>query len=145
MKSLYKHTETIFEKITSVSIAIMGNPITFVIAVITVLVFWVSNKDLYLQDLQEFIRDTISGLTFLSLFIIQKSFNRFSATLHLKVNELVASNEGANNSVINVEQKTEHEIKALSKEYDEMAEIAEQAKIADIAEIAEQNDIVGFN
>ena len=55
-------------------------------------------------------------------FIIQKSFNRFSASLHLKVNELVASHEPASNSVINAEEKTEHEITQLSKEYTELAE-----------------------
>jgi len=38
------------------------------------------------------------------------------------VNELVASNESASNSVINAEEKTEHEITELSKEYVELAE-----------------------
>jgi len=57
--------------------------------------------------------------SFLSLFIIQKSFNRFSASLHLKVNELVASHEPASNSVLNAEEKTEQEISQLTKEYSE--------------------------
>jgi low affinity Fe/Cu permease len=56
------------------------------------------------------------------LFIIQKSFNKFSGSLHLKVNELVSSHEPANNSVINAEGKTEREITELSKEYSELAE-----------------------
>ena len=56
------------------------------------------------------------------MFIIQKSFNRFSVSLHLKVNELVASHEPASNSVINAEEKTEYEIAKLSKEYVELAE-----------------------
>jgi low affinity Fe/Cu permease len=75
--------------------------------------------------------DLILGVTFLSLFIIQKSFNRFSASLHLKVNELVASHEQANNSVINLEQKTEAEIKELTKEYTELAEIIEEKILPD--------------
>jgi low affinity Fe/Cu permease len=54
--------------------------------------------------------------------IIQKSFNRFFASLHLKVNELVASHEPASKSVINAEEKTEHEISKLSKEYVGLAE-----------------------
>jgi len=37
----------------------------------------------------------------------------------------VASNETASNTVINIEEKTEHEIAELSKEY---AELAEHAK-----------------
>jgi low affinity Fe/Cu permease len=103
---------------------ILGNSITFIVAVGTVL-FWLTNKRFYTEDIHYKIGDVILGVTFLSLFVIQKSFNRFSASLHLKVNELVASHETASNTVINIEEKTEHEIAELSKEY---AELAEQAK-----------------
>ena len=78
-----------------------------------------------MQDIHYCIGDVILGVAFLSLFIIQKSFNRFSASIHLKVNELVASDELANNAVLNAEEKTELEIIILSKEY---AELAEQVK-----------------
>ena len=78
-----------------------------------------------MQDIHYCIGDVILGVAFLSLFIIQKSFNRFSASLHLKVNELIASHEFASNAVIHAEEKTEQEINILSKEY---AEIVEQAK-----------------
>ena len=77
------------------------------------------------------IGDLILGVTFLSLFIIQKSFNRFSASLHLKVNELVASHEPASNAVINIEQKTEAEITELSKEYAELVVEVEKIKEAE--------------
>jgi low affinity Fe/Cu permease len=124
MKSIYVHTERGFEKLASIAIAILGNSITFIIALITVIA-WLSNKRFYTEDIHYRIGDVILGVTFLSLFIIQKSFNRFSASLHLKVNELVASHETASNAVISIEEKTEHEITELSKEY---AELAEQAK-----------------
>jgi low affinity Fe/Cu permease len=124
MKNIYKHTERGFEKLTSIATAILGNSITFIIALCTV-IFWLSNKRFYRQDIHYSIGDVILGVTFLSLFIIQKSFNRFSGSLHLKVNELVASHEPASNVVINVEGRTEHEIAELSKEY---AELAKRAK-----------------
>jgi low affinity Fe/Cu permease len=124
MKNIYKHMERGFEKLTSVAIAILGNSITFIIALCTV-IFWLANKKFYVQDIHYCIGDVILGVAFLSLFIIQKSFNRFSASLHLKVNELVASHELANNAVMNAEEKTEHEIIILTKEY---AELAEQVK-----------------
>ena len=120
MKNFYRHTENGFEKLASVAIAILGNSITFILALCTV-IFWLSNKQFYLQDIHSSIGDIILGIAFLSLFIIQKSFNRFSASLHLKVNELVSSHEPAKNAVINIEGKTEHEITELSKEYAEMA------------------------
>jgi low affinity Fe/Cu permease len=121
MKKLYRYTERGFEKLVSVAIAVFGNSVTFIIAFCIVL-FWLSNKQFYMQDIHDIIGDLILGVAFLSLFIIQKSFNRFTASLHLKINELIASHEPANNTVINVETKTEHEINELSKEYTELAE-----------------------
>src|ERR1035437_9936442 len=125
MKNIYRHIERGFEKLVSVAIATLGNSITFIIALCTV-IFWLCNQEFYTQNIHASIGDVILGVAFLNLFIIQKSFNRFSASLHLKVNELVASHEPASNAVINAEEKTEQEITQLTKEY---IELAEQVKI----------------
>ncbi len=127
MRSAYGHIERAFEKLTSVATAILGNSIAFIIALCTV-IFWLTNKKFYTQDIHSSIGDVILGVTFLSLFIIQKSFVHFAASLHLKVNELVASHESASNAVINAEEKTEDEITELSKEYDELAAQIKQDK-----------------
>lgn len=124
MKNVYSHSEKIFERLVTFATIILGNSITFILALCLVLFWWINNL-FTTQDLHQIIGDIIFGTTFLSLFIIQKSFNRFSGSLHLKVNELVSSHEPANNSVINAEEKTEREITELSKEY---AELAEQVK-----------------
>lgn len=118
---IYIFTEHVFEKLTSLATLILGNSITFILALCLVLFWWI-NILCNLPDIHTFIGDIIFGTTFLSLFIIQKSFNRFSSSLHLKINELVSSNESANNAVINAEEKTEREISQLSKEYSEIAE-----------------------
>ena len=127
MKRFYRHMETGFESLTSIAIAILSNSITFFIALCTI-IYWLGNKKFYDQDIHNSIGDVILGIAFLSLFVIQKSFNRFSASLHLKVNELVASNKTANNAVLNSEGKTELEINELSKEYVELAELLKQEK-----------------
>ncbi|MBF8296714.1 MAG: hypothetical protein HW389_3259 [Bacteroidetes bacterium] len=124
MRHLYKHTERGFEKLTSLATSILGNSITFIIALLTV-IFWLSNERFYTQDIHACIGDVILSVTFLFLFIIQRSFTHFSAGLHLKVNELVSSHKAARNAVMNAEQKTEDEITELSKEY---ADLAEQTK-----------------
>ena len=127
MKIIYNHAETIFEKLTSTASAILGNALTFLLALCTV-IFWLTNKRFYTQDIHQSIGDVILGITFLSLFIIQKGFNRFSASLHLKLNELVASHEPASNLVINSENKTEKEITELSKEYTELHQQAKKGE-----------------
>ena len=121
MKNVYRQIEKGFEKLTSYAIAILGNSISFILALVLV-IFWLTDKQFFKQDIHYCIGDIILGVAFLSLFIIQKSFNRFSKSLHLKVNELVASHEPANNAVIHVEEKTEHEINLLSKEFSELVE-----------------------
>ena len=121
MKNIYRNTEKRFEKLATFAIAILGNSITFILALCLV-IFWLSNKQFYSQDIHSSIGDIILGVTFLSMFIIQKTANRFAASIHLKVNELVSSHEPASNLVINLENKTEDEISKLSKEYHELPE-----------------------
>jgi len=116
-----------FERLTSYAIAILGNSITFMIALCTV-IYWLSNKRFFIQDIHSQIGDVLLGVAFLSLFIIQKSFNRFSASLHLKVNELIASHEPASNLVMNAEEKTERELNILSKEYVDLIELVKENK-----------------
>lgn len=124
MKNIYRNMESVFETFTSFATFILGNSITFIVAFFAVMI-WIFNRGTFFnQDIHEGFRDIIHGLTFLSLFIIQKSYNHYTAAIHVKMNELIASHEPANNSVINTESKTEHEIIALSKEYNELAEIS---------------------
>jgi low affinity Fe/Cu permease len=129
MKNIYRQMEKSFEKLTSIATAILGNSITFIIALCLV-IFWLTNKRFYQQDIHSSIGDVILGIAFLSLFIIQKSFNRFSASLHLKLNELISSHDQASNTVLNLEEKTEREITELSKEYADLTEITKEAEDA---------------
>lgn len=121
MKSLYKIIETAFEKFSLVATRVLGNSMTFIIALALVIRYF-SDPKVYLESRHEIIMDVIFSITFLSIFIIQKSVNRFSAALHLKMNELVASHDTASNRIINVEEKTEEEIRSLAKHYTKIAE-----------------------
>ncbi|WP_462220477.1 low affinity iron permease family protein [Ferruginibacter sp.] len=126
MINLYRSIEKIFEKLTAAATVVLGNSITFILALSTV-IYWLTNKQYNAQNFQESLRDIILSVTFLSFFIIQKSFNRFSALLHFKINELIASHEHANNAVILAEEKTEHEINSLSKKHaEENGEIVDE-------------------
>ncbi len=129
MKRFYRYSETVFEKLTAVVTAILGNSVAFVFALVLV-IFWLTHDRRSPLEVNGYIGDVIHGIIFLTLFIIQKGFNRFTASLHLKVNELVASHGPARNTVINVEEKTEHEMTQLSKTYTELAEQAQELEEA---------------
>lgn len=128
MIRIHKHIELFFEKLTCTATIVLGNSITFICAFCLVL-FWFTNKSFITQDIHAIIGDVILSITFLSLFIIQKSFNKFSSSLHLKINELVSSNESANNAVIDMETKTEFEITEFSKEYTELAKQVHELEV----------------
>lgn len=123
IKNMYGHTERMFEKLTGTITGILGNSISFIVALVMV-IFWWSDNSFSKEGIHQTIGDIIFGTTFLSLFVIQKSFNRFTALMHLKINELISSHESASNAVIHAEAKTEKEIVELAKEY---ADLAEQA------------------
>jgi len=120
MKRFYSYLERIFEKITFAFTAVLSNSITFVLFLAMVIFFFVNRN--YLEDpINEIIRDLIHAISFLTLFILQKAFNHFTGSLHVKLNEMLISSEKADKSVINVESKTEPEIIELQKEYNKSA------------------------
>ncbi len=121
MKEFYFTVERNFEKLVSLATRVLGNSITFILALALVMYWWVTTL-FSSSNMHQNIGDFIFGTTFLSLFIIQKSFNRYSALIHLKVNELISSHETANNAVMDTNQKTEKEIMELTKEYIESEE-----------------------
>ena len=118
LKTFYTNLEKIFEKITFLFTAVISNSITFILG-LSMVVFWLANRDYLHNPINDTIRDIIHGTSFLTLFILQKEFNHFSASLHVKLNEMVSSSNTADKSVLNVESKTEPEIIELKKEYNE--------------------------
>lgn len=128
MKIVYKRVENIFEKFTIIATRILGNSITFTIALILVILCF-TDKRVYEQPGNKTIMDVIFTVTFLSIFINQKSVNRFSAALHLKINELVSAHDKANNEMINVEEKTEEKIRELAKQYSTITDAIESSNL----------------
>jgi low affinity Fe/Cu permease len=65
-------------------------------------------------------------VTFLMVFLIQRTQNKDSLALQLKLNELVAVIEGASNRLIDVEDLDENELKTLHDYYGRLAQMAKK-------------------
>src|SRR5689334_5140490 len=63
-------------------------------------------------------------VTFLMVFLIQRTQNKDALAIHLKLNELVAAIEGASNRLIEVEALSEEDLRTLERYYGELAEQA---------------------
>lgn len=57
-------------------------------------------------------------ITFLMVFLIQKAQNKDSKAIQIKLNELIAANEKANNRMVDIEDLTEDELDELHKLYE---------------------------
>jgi low affinity Fe/Cu permease len=67
-------------------------------------------------------------VTFLMVFLIQRSQNKDALAIHLKLNELVAAMEGASNRLIDVEAMSEKELVALARYFEELSTLARADK-----------------
>ena len=65
-------------------------------------------------------------ITFLMVFLIQRTQNKDALAIHIKLNEIVAALEGASNRLIDVEDLTEGEIETLHKHYQALVAMAKK-------------------
>ncbi len=80
-------------------------------------------------------------VTFLMVFLIQRSQNKDSQAIHLKLNELVASINGASNRLISVENMTEAEIAILQRHFTKLIELARaDTKLTQSHSVEEANE-----
>jgi low affinity Fe/Cu permease len=66
-------------------------------------------------------------ITFLMVFLIQRSQNKDSLAIHLKLNEIVAAIQGASNRLVDVESLSEKELDTLHRHYAELEKLARSA------------------
>ncbi len=95
-----------------------GSNAAIVIAFASIL-FWAVTGPIfhYSEDWQMVITTGTTIITFLMVFLIQKSQNKESLAVQLKLNELVAAHEFASNRLVDVENMTEEELKIIQKYY----------------------------
>lgn len=95
----------------------------FVLAVIVVIA-WAATGPFYgYSDTWQLIINTGTTIvTFLMVFLIQRSQNKDSKATQLKLNEIVAAIHGADNRLIAVERLPEEQIEAVHQHYERVAD-----------------------
>ena len=115
-KTFYQRIEGWFEGLVGAALKLYGHPFTFVTALILVIFFLIKGADNY-TNLRDFIRDSILCISFLSFFIIQRAVNKSTTAIHIKVNELIATHDKANNELVTIEEKTATELEELADKH----------------------------
>ena len=80
----------------------------------------------YSENWQLVINTTTTIITFLMVFLIQRSQNKESLSVQLKLSEAIAALNGASNRLISVEDLSEDELEVLRLHYQELAKLAKQ-------------------
>src|SRR4029450_1925981 len=95
-----------------------GSSSAFGVAFAVVLIWLISGPFFNFSDTWQLVINTGTTIvTFLMLFLIQRSQNKESLAVQLKLNELVAAVQGASNRLIDVEDLTEKELLTLHEHY----------------------------
>lgn len=91
-----------------------GQPFTFVLALLTVIVWALTGPIFaYSETWQLVINTGTTIVTFLMVFLIQNSQNRDTASLQIKLDELISALDGAREQFIGIEHLTSHEIEDI--------------------------------
>ena len=104
-----------------------GTSTAFILALAVIVVWGLTGPLFRFSDTWQLVINTGTTIvTFLMVFLIQRTQNKDALAIHLKLNEIVAALEGASNRLIDVEDLTEEEIKTLHKHYQRLVEMAKK-------------------
>lgn len=121
--------KNLFEKFAEKVTKATGSTPVFLSAFFIVVVWAVCGPIFdYSETWQLVINTGTTIITFLMVFLIQKTQNKDSLAIQIKLNELLASHELASNRIVDIEDISEDELEVLEQYYRKLAELAKKQK-----------------
>lgn len=118
-----------FERIAQHATYFSGTTKAFIIAVSVILLWILTGPFFHFSDTWQLVINTgTTIITFLMVFLIQRTQNKDSRAIHLKLNELIASLQGPSNRLVDIENLSEGELETLHKFYHQLARLAKKEK-----------------
>src|SRR6202008_1827847 len=129
----------LLEKFSHQATKATGTSTAFIMALLVIVVWAITGPIFHYSDTWQLVNNTGTTIvTFLMVFLIQRTQNKDALAIHLKLNEIVAAVEGASNRLIDVEDLTEAEIELLHKHYQKLVALAKNdAKLTQTHSIEE--------
>lgn len=101
----------------------VGSQWAFALAFLTLIVWGVTGPVFHFSDTWQLVINTgTTIITFLMVFLIQNTQNRDSRAIHLKLDEIIRSIDGARNELIDLEQATDDQLDRLELEFRQLHE-----------------------
>src|SRR5215217_7107003 len=127
--SLSKSNKTpgLFTMFAQKTAQLAGRPITFLLAVITIVVWGVTGPMFGYSDTWQLVINTGTTIvTFLMVFLIQNSQNRDALAFQVKLDELIIKLHGAGNEIAGAEDLCDEDLEALHEAYKKRAQHAHE-------------------
>jgi low affinity Fe/Cu permease len=106
-----------------------GHPISFTLALLTIIIWGVTGPMFGYSDTWQLLINTGTTIvTFLMVFLIQKTQNRDTETIHLKLDELIRVTKGARNMMLDLEHMDDESLKRLRDIYERLGSQARTDK-----------------
>ena len=103
-----------FTKFSSLISFAAGQPLAFVLAFATIVVWAVTGPLFGFSDTWQLVINTgTTVVTFLMVFLIQNSTNRDAAAMQAKLDELLRALKEARNEFIGIEHRSEREVEGI--------------------------------
>jgi low affinity Fe/Cu permease len=118
-----------FHRLAHKSAEIMGSAISFMLALVLIIIWAVTGPFFHYSDTWQLIINTATTvLTFLIVFLIQNTQNRDAKAIHLKLDELIRSARSARNQMVDLEDMSEAELDALQTEFENLRRRADEVR-----------------
>src|ERR1700712_4572230 len=122
-----KEGQSLFTRMAMAVAKAAGKPATFMVAVLIVIVWAASGPLFGFGDTWQLVINTSTTIiTFLMVFVIQASQNRDTASMHLKLDELIRATGAAHNALLDIDSLDEKQLEDLRKRYESLASSAQQ-------------------
>lgn len=111
----------VFRKFANKTSEVVGSPWAFIVAVTIIVVWAISGPIFGFSDTWQLVINTgTTIITFLMVFLIQNTQNRDAKAIHLKLDELIRSVEGARDELVDLEDLSDDDLKKLQQQFEEL-------------------------
>ena len=108
----------VFRSLSKSAADAVGTPWMFVTNVLLILIWLAFGPIAHFSDSWQLIVNTgTTVLTYLAIFLIQNTQNRDSKAIHLKLDELISSVEGARNRLVDLQNLTDAELEEFEQQF----------------------------
>ena len=104
-----------------------GHPAALGLALLVILAWVVTGPAFDFSDTWQLVINTgTTVVTFLMVFLIQNTQNRYAEAMQLKLDELIRAMQGAHNALLDLEELTEKDLDRIKVRYEELARRARE-------------------